>query len=85
MNVHALCEVDGVVKSSDVAYSWQKRPMCINEPVCLDGLGSAGHPVDVVFDAIEASQHAKKCGSMPAYECFIKNATHEDGQKYCDK
>jgi hypothetical protein len=93
-NIYARCVKDKDENSpcseketkEELAYSWQMRPMCIGENACYDGGPNIdAHPVDAAFDLWDASTHARRCGSMPGYQCFLSNATWADGQRICNK
>ncbi len=89
VNIYALCENKECDKKYKevLAHSWQTRPMCIGEPACFDGgpTISGGSIINSAFDLYSDIQHARKCGSMSGYQCFLSTATWEDGQKFCGK
>ncbi len=91
VNISALCkqtECDKTETLEVVAYKWQMRPDCVGEPACWDGGGpeiaGRAQTTNAFFDLYDAHKHAKKCGSLNGYQCYVSNATQLDGQRFCD-
>ncbi len=93
VNIYALCKQSkcGTTETKEVlALSWQTRPDCIGQSACWDGGGTSirgrnrGQSTNAIADLYGAHKAAKKCGSLNGYQCFVSNATQQDGQNICD-
>jgi RHS repeat-associated protein len=87
VNVLALCEDDCTRERQRVtAYTWQTRPMCVNDPMCSQntdptrGLKSLAENTQGLGSAIS---YAHECGALNGYQCFLANTPQTEGQKFC--
>jgi len=87
VNVYALCEKEhecGAKEYKEVlAYSWQTRPICIGSPTCRTQIGNSS-ALDSMMDIYSATSHARKCGSLNGYQCYMRKTPESEGKKLCD-
>jgi RHS repeat-associated protein len=87
VNVMALCEDDCTRKRLRVtAYTWQTRPLCVNDPMCSLNMDPARELKDYAErgDGLGSAQiYAADCGMLNGYQCFLAETTRREGQKFC--
>ncbi|CDG53140.1 MULTISPECIES: RHS repeat-associated core domain-containing protein [Halomonadaceae] len=84
-DVRAVCSDQHGNSTTTSAKYFQTRPMCVNEICRGGGPKPDAKVVDTIFYLEKANSHARGCGGLSKFECFMQNeATPDLGAQMCE-